>query len=160
LRSSSSILSVHVRGSHCSCSIEARRTAGRLQRVTCSISALFNRVRPSPHCHCDARVLALQVRAILPPLFCGSKDKRLVSLEWRSSLPRAFNPTMFGRAARAILLDGSLAAHAFDLIVFGLPVRFLGALWRSGRRRLFWGVASAVVLLQAAAFISMVYWSR
>ena len=105
------------------------------------------------------RVLALRVLAILPPLCCGSKDKRLVSLERRSSLPRAFNLTMFGRAARAILLDGTLAAHAFDLIVFGLPVRFLGSLWRSGRRRLFWSVASAVVLVQAAAFVGMAYWS-
>ena len=75
-------------------------------------------------------------------------------------MPRAFYPTMFGRAARAMLLDGSLVAHAFDLIVFGLPVRFLGSLWRSGRRRMFWGVASAAVLIQAAAFVGMVYWSQ
>jgi hypothetical protein len=67
---------------------------------------------------------------------------------------------MFGRAARAMLLNGSLAAHAFDLIVFGAPVRFLGSLWRSGRRRMFWGIASAAVLLQAAPFAIMVYWSR
>jgi hypothetical protein len=108
----------------------------------------------------ESRVLALQVRAILPPLCCGSKDKRLVSFEWRSSMPRAFNSAMFGRAARAMLVDGSVAAHAFDLIVFGVPVRFLGSLWRSGRRRMFWSVASAAVLLQAAPFAIMVYWSR
>ena len=100
------------------------------------------------------------LRAILPPLCCGSKGERLVSLEWRWSLPRAFNSTRFGRAVRAILLEGSLAAHAFDLIIFGLPIRFLGSLWRSGRKRLFWGVASAAVLVQAAALVSMVYWSR
>ena len=67
---------------------------------------------------------------------------------------------MFGRVARAMLVDGSVAAHAFDLIVFGLPVRFLGSLWRSGRRRMFWGVASATVFIQAAAFFGMVYWSQ
>jgi hypothetical protein len=59
-----------------------------------------------------------------------------------------------------MLLDGPLAAHAFDLVVFGVPVRFLGSLWRSGRRRMFWGVASAAVLLQAAPFVIVVYWSR
>ena len=73
-------------------------------------------------------------------------------------MPRAFNPTMFGSAERAIRHDGSLAGHVFDLIVFGLPVRLLGSLWRSGRRRLFWGVASAVVLLQGAALAKLVYW--
>lgn len=65
---------------------------------------------------------------------------------------------MFDRATRAIRLDGSLGAHAFDLIVFGLPMRLLGSLWRSGRRRLFWGVASAAVLLQAAALAKMICW--
>jgi hypothetical protein len=59
-----------------------------------------------------------------------------------------------------MLVDGSVAAHAFDLIVFGVPVRFLGSLWRSGRRRMFWSVASAAVLLQAAPFAIMVYWNR
>ena len=75
-------------------------------------------------------------------------------------MPRAFNPTMFGRAARAILLDGSLAAHAFDIIVFGLPVRFLGSPVAVRQEAAVLGVASAVVLLQAAAFVSMAYWSR
>lgn len=87
-------------------------------------------------------------------------ERRLVPLTWRSALHRGFNPKMLGRAARAMLLDRSLAAHACDLIVLGMPVRLLQSLWRSGRKRLFWDIASGAVLIQAVAFANKIYWSQ
>ncbi len=94
---------------------------------------------------------------------------------WRQGLAMTFDSTKIGRLARAGIGECSERAfclarrfgfddplrragvHLFDIVVFGLPVRLLGDLWRSGKRRLFWGVASGAVVLQAAAFASIFY---